>query len=373
MVPVVSPDSPRTESPAAQHPESLPSTASGRVPVGGLASRGVHRILVLRPNHRLGNTLLITPLLCELERCFPGAEVDVVTGCEAAPEIFAGFRQVRRIYQFTRRPGHHPWRMWRMVLAMRRARYDLAIGCVKGSRSARLLTRWSGARQWIAPPLDDNDARLAGPAWQEVWAQAPGHFALDAVHILRRALGGNAAAQAWPLPRLRIKLREDELREGRDTLDELLGDTGGLEHGGRVVAIFPNATGSKRLPGPWWQQFIGALQKHDPSLRFIEMVAAHGRSQLEGRLPAYFSSDVRRMAALVRQCDGYISGDCGVMHLACASGTPTLGLFTRPNMERYRPYGTLDGAVAVDPSDVTPAVVAATAFLAALPEVRATV
>lgn len=368
MVPVVSPDNPIESSSAT--PRAVPATApsDGRVAVGGLSCRGVHRILVLRPNHRLGNTLLVTPLLCELERHFPGAEVDVVTGCEAAPEIFAGFRQVRRVYQLTRRPGHHPLRLWRMVRAMRRARYDLAIDCVKGSRSARMLVRWSGVRQWIAPPFDDADARRAGTAWQTAWAQAPGHFALDAVHALRQALGGSRAVQAWPQPRLRIKLREDELQEGRHTLDDLLGDSGGIEQGGRVVAIFPNATGNKRLSGEWWQQFIGALQQHDPSLRFIEMVAAHRRSQLDGRLPAYFSSDVRRMAALIRQCDGYISGDCGVMHLACASGTPTLGLFTRPNLARYKPYGPLDAVAAVDPSHAGSAVRAATGFLVSLPE-----
>lgn len=371
MVPITSPDNPQTHSPTAPRVEAPSSATDGRVTVGELSSRGVYRILVLRPNHRLGNTLLITPLLCELERRFPGAEVDVVTGCEAAPEILSGFRQVRRIYQLTRRPGHHPWRMWQMIRAMRRTRYDLTIGCVRGSLSAQLLARWSRARQWIAPPLDDKDALAAGPAWREVWAQAPDHIALDAVHMLRRALDGGAE-QGSPWPRMRIKLREEELREGRDTLDDLLAESGGIDRGGRVVVIFPNATGNKRLPGEWWQSFIEALRQRDPSLRFIEMVAAHGRSQLEGRLPAYFSSDVRRMAALIRQCDGYISGDCGVMHLACASGTPTLGLFTRPNLQRYQPYGPLDGAAAVDPADVMGAVAAATDFLAALPESRRT-
>ncbi|MDE1964210.1 MAG: glycosyltransferase family 9 protein [Xanthomonadaceae bacterium] len=367
--PGVSPDNPVP--PSSTSPRAPHGAGTGRVAVGGLPSRGVHRILVLRPNHRLGNTLLITPLLGELERQFPGAEVDVVTGCEAAAEIFAGFRQVYRIYQLTRRPGHHPLRLWQAVRAMRRARYDLAIDCVKGSRSARTLLRWSGARQWIAPPFDEADARAAGPEWQAVWAKAPGHFALDAVHALRHALGGHRRVRDWPLPRLRIKLREDEVQEGREALDDLLGESGGIDHGGRVVAIFPNATGNKRLSGPWWQQFIDMLLQHDPSLRFIEMVAAHGASQLDERLPAYFSSDVRRMAGLIRQCDAYISGDCGVMHLACASGTPTLGLFTRPNLARYRPYGPHDAAAAVEPSDVASAAAAAEAFLAALPTSRA--
>ena len=343
------------------------ATLSGRVTtVGGLSARGVHRILVLRPNHRLGNTLLITALLSELERHFPGAEVDVVTGCEAASVVFAGFRQVRRIHQLTRRPGHHPLRLLRLLHELRRSRYDLAIDCVRGSRSGRWLAQWSGARQWLAPPADARELEQADPAWRDAWARSCGHFALDAVHVLRCALGVPEVAATEP-PRLRIALREDERAAGEATLVNLLGTSPQAPRRGRVLAIFPNATGSKRLPGSWWQAFIDTLAAHDPALRVIEMVAAHGRSQLDGRFPAFYSSDVRRMAALIAACDAYISADCGVMHLACASGTPTLGLFTRPNLARYRPYGPHDAAVAVDEgADAALTAGSAIAFLGAL-------
>ncbi len=352
---------------------ALPHAAvNGRVAtVGGLSTRGVHRILVLRPNHRLGNALLITALLSELERHFPGAEVDVVTGCEAAGEVFAGFRQVRRIHQLTRRPGHHPLRLLRLLHSLRNSRYDLAIDCVRGSRSGRWLTQWSGARQWLAPPADARELQHAEPAWREAWAQAPGHFGLDAVHALRCALAlPDAAAQVQP--RLRIPLRDDERHVGVTTLSELLAAPVDASPRGRVVAIFPDATGSKRLPGRWWLDFIAALAAHDPALRVVEMVAAHGKSQLDGRFPAFYSSNVRRMAALIAACDAYISADCGVMHLACATGTPTLGLFTRPNLARYRPYGPHDAAVAVDASvEATATAGSAIAFLGALPAVTA--
>ncbi|MGA0587859.1 glycosyltransferase family 9 protein [Dyella sp. KRB-257] len=332
----------------------------------------MHRILVLRPNHRLGNTLLITPLLCELERHFPGAEVDVVTGCEAAGEVFAGFRQVRRIHQLTRRPGHHPLRLLRLLRHLRRNRYDLAIDCARGSRSGRWLARWSGARQWLAPPSDARELDDADPAWREAWAKTCGHFALDAVHALHIALATPDAATMAP-PRLRIRLGADECRHGRETLADLLGTPADATRRGPVVAVFPNATGSKRLPGRWWQEFIDMLAAHDPALRVIEMVAADGKSQLDGRFPAFYSSDIRRMAALIAACDAYISADCGVMHLACAAGTPTLGLFTRPNLARYRPYGPHDAAVAVDDNAVpTAAAAAAIAFLDTLPTAAAT-
>ncbi|HET6430900.1 glycosyltransferase family 9 protein [Dyella sp.] len=340
--------------------------AEGRATLGGLVARGVHRIVVLRPNHRLGNTLLVTPLLAELEQHFPGAEVDVVTGCEAAGDLLAGFRQVRHVHQLTRRPGHHPVRLFRLLRALRRRRYDLAIDCARGSRSGRWLVHWCRPRQWVAPPADGAELARAGIAWRAAWGKADGHFGLDAVHALRCALGSTEPSAA-PMPSLAIRLREEELRDGRATLDQLLGASGIAERGTRVVAIFPNATGSKRLSGSWWREFIAGLSAHDRTLRVIEMVAADGRSQLDGRFPAFYSSDVRRMAALISACDAYISADCGVMHLACATGTPTLGLFTRSNLARYRPYGPRDGAIRVEPDHAACiAAEAATAFLDAL-------
>lgn len=338
------------------------------VGVGELPTRGIHRILLLRPNHRLGNTLLLTPLLTELERRFPGAEVDVVTGCEAATEVFGGFRQIRRIHQLTRRPGHHPLHLLRTVLAIRRSHYDLAIDSARGSHSGRLLLRLSGARYRLGLPCSERELHDCGTAWQDAMKRAPTHFALDGIHALRCALGIGSTEES-PAPTLRLALRPEELAAGGELLKDLLGTD--ASEGGPVVVLFPNATGNKRLSGDWWQAMVDALLRHDPSLRFVEMVAAHGKSQLGLRFPAFYSSDIRRMAALMAQCDAYISGDCGVMHLACAAGVPTLGLFTRENLPRYRPYGPHDASLYV--KDLAPADAAdtAAAFLRRLPRHRA--
>lgn len=333
--------------------------------VGELPPRDIFRILLLRPNHRLGNTLLLTPLLTELERRYPGAEIDLVTGCEAADDVFAGFRQVRHIHQLTRRPGHHPLHLLLTLLRLRRNRYDLAIDSTRGSRSGRLLLFLSGARHLLGLPDSKRELRDGGAAWQAALAKAPEHFSLDGVYALRCAMGlpFTDNDDAWPL--LRIHLRAEELACGRALLADLLGHKPDDDR--PVIALFPNATGNKRLDGEWWLALVDALKTAHPRLSFIEMLPAHGRSQLQLRFPAFYSSNVRRMAAVLAQCNGYISADCGVMHLACAAGVPTLGLFTRDNLARYRPRGPHDEALCV--ADRTPAEVAAAAdaFLRTLP------
>ncbi|WP_049621317.1 glycosyltransferase family 9 protein [Frateuria defendens] len=329
---------------------------------GELPQRDIHRILVLRPNHRLGNTLLLTPLLVELGRRFPGAEIDVLTACEAADKVFAGFRQIRRIYQLTSRPGHHPLHALAIFLAMRRHHYDLCIDSARGSRSGRLLLRWSGARYLLGLPHGERERREVGEGWRRALAKAPVHFALTGVHALRTALG--VPAEGEPYPVLRLHLDAAEREAGRTLLADLLGPAAA---GRRIVALFPNATGKKRLSEAWWLGLIEALAARRPDLLFVEMIAGHGHSQLGARFPSYYSGDIRKLAAVLSQCAAHLSGDCGVMHLASAAGVPTLGLFVKGNLERYRPYGPHDAALAV--AERTPAQVAEAAlpFFDALP------
>lgn len=70
--------------------------------------RGIHRILVVKVSHTLGNTLLLTPLLQELEARFPGAEVDIVTRNPVAEALFPGYPNVGRIFRVPRHGLRQP-------------------------------------------------------------------------------------------------------------------------------------------------------------------------------------------------------------------------------------------------------------------------
>ncbi len=54
------------------------------------------------------------------------------------------------------------------------------------------------------------------------------------------------------------------------------------------------------------------------------------------------------VAACMRRCALFIGNDSGLMHIAAASGTPTLGLFGRSRADEYAPAG-LHTAIAVAP------------------------
>lgn len=300
-------------------------------PPGALPATGIHRILVCRPNHRLGNAILLSPLLREIDTRFPGAEIDIVSAGTAAATLLAPRFSVRSVLAFPTRTVRHPWTCVALMRQLRSNHYDLAIDACPASYSGRLALGACKARYKIGLPLS---ATPGGPL-QGYLTDCPSHMAKRGVHLLRTAC---AQARSTDWPTLQVELRQEELERGRLALAAVVESAGG-KASGPVIGIFANATGIKRYPETWWADFIDTLHTRRPDIRFVDVLAEHGHSQLPGAQAAFYSRSLRKLASVLAGMDGFISADCGVMHLASAVGTPTLGLFVLPNQDKYGPYG----------------------------------
>src|SRR5690348_1379654 len=173
----------------------------------GLSRADIRRILICRPNHRLGNLLLLTPLLTEIQRLFPTAEVDIVVAGERVAELFQAFPNIKHIYGLSRRMIRHPVAVVRTALKIRRARYDLAVDPCEASQSGRLLLAVAGANYVIGVPRGRG---VAGLEASTSAAQAPPHVAQWPVYLLRRVLASRSADRADDFPALDIRLSDDE-------------------------------------------------------------------------------------------------------------------------------------------------------------------
>lgn len=58
----------------------------------------IRTILVIRPNHRLGNQLLISPLLQELNNHFPHSKIDLFLKGKLGPILYHEDRNVENFY-----------------------------------------------------------------------------------------------------------------------------------------------------------------------------------------------------------------------------------------------------------------------------------
>lgn len=275
------------------HAERSPAALS-------LPTRGIHRILVCRSSHTLGNTLLLTPLLRELQAAFPGAEIEILTRSAVAGDIYGAFFNVRRVHCLPRHGFATPWRLLRIVRMLKRERYDLAIDSCVRSQSDRIGVMLANST-W---KLGYIDPRKSGTLTHGVPVPANvRHIGQLPVHLLRSAIGKPALDDYPPLD---IDLTPGEREQGATMIARVLAAAGGDAAGVRIIGLFANATGVKHLGGEWWLRFAAVLAARFPTDRIVEIVPASGRSLLDNRYPTVFSSGVRRLAQAISALDLFI-------------------------------------------------------------------
>jgi ADP-heptose:LPS heptosyltransferase len=302
-----------------------------------------HRILICRPNGRLGNTLLLTPLVQEMERLFPGAELDIVSACPAAREVFLEYPSVRTVHQLPRLGVRRPVNFLSKFLAARNTPYDLVIDPCPRSWSSRFWTRnmHSGADKIGF----QSSKKTTGVNYRVPEDGAPRHMAQYPVYLLRQVVDQrfeNDAPEA--MPTLDIRLTAAEREFGAQKLRQLFRNFDPYKP---VVGVFLNATRDKRLAVTFWRQLVDRFLSESPGVQVFEMIAAN-QQQFLPECPSYYSTNIRRIAAVMNATNCFVSADCGLMHLSAATDTATIGLFSVTDSEKYAPYGDRNIAIQVD-------------------------
>ncbi|HEY2395996.1 MAG TPA: glycosyltransferase family 9 protein [Rudaea sp.] len=312
---------------------------SGATIAGPLPASGIYRVLICRRTLTLGNTLLLTPLIREIEATYPGAEIDIVGGHAVAAEVFGVRRSVQTIYRLPAHPFPHLGQLLRVLRQMRRVNYDLVIDPCPRSQTGRLLLLLARGRFKVG----FCSAAKSGPITHPVPVPSnPRHAGQLPVALLRSAL---ERRERLPYPTLDIFVSDAERQRGLETLKHITSclPDATKKHG--VIGVFANATGPKVFDADWWDAFLTVLQAHKKGFALVEIVPLTGRSLLRSRYPAYFSNSIGKLSSVLSGMSLFISADCGVMHLACASGVPTVGIFSVSDPLEWGPYGLHDRAI----------------------------
>jgi len=287
----------------------------------------------------------MTPLLQEIEATLPSAQVEILTACPAAHEVFREFPSVRRVHQLPFRGARHPVRHLLTLLRVRRIRYDVLIDPCPRSWTARFLARHLAARLKLGFCSAHKDA---GIDVSVPFEGAPPHMGDYPVYLLRRGLLGlDEPSSRMEMPKLSIRLTESERQAGAEALERVVG----AEGSGPIVAVAAHATGAKRFSVDWWRSMIATLQARVPAVRVIEIRPPNGVAAMP-ELPAYSSRRVREVAAVVAAADCFVCADSGLMHLSAATDATTVGLFKVTEPRLYVPRR--GASCAVTASDSAP-------------------
>ena len=290
------------------------------------ATIDIKKVIIIRPNHRLGNQLLLTPIVQEVMNSFPGCEIDLFVKGGVAHPVFENYSQIKKIYQLPKKPFNHLYKYAKCWVSIKRKKYDMVINGDKNSSSGRLLTQISNATYKVFG--DVNETIQKNHSDYE-------HISKYPIYNLRyylAKLGFDKSENEVPV--LDIKLSDAELAKGKAILNDI------VKNDKPTICIYTNATGDKCYSEAWWTTFYTRLkQEFENEFNIIEMLPIENISKINFKATHFYSKDIREMGAIMNNTSIFIAADNGVMHLASASLVPTVGFFSVTDLNVYGAYG----------------------------------
>lgn len=299
------------------------------------------RILFITSN-RLGDAVLTTGLLGHLVDAHPGARVTIACGPVAAPLFQAVPGLDALIPMPKRRFAGHWLDLWRRVVGQH---WDLVVD-LRDSAVSRLV--W-GRRKAVFRGGDGREHKVVslGRVLGLTPPPDPRLFLSDTLRAAARALLAPAPGAPGGAPLLALGPaanwtgKEWPADHFADLALGLLGPGGHLA-GGRALVL---ATAAER---PRCQDVLDRLTAALGPDRVIDAVGA---------------TDPALAGACLAAADLFVGNDSGLMHLAAAAGTPTVGIFGPTPVHLYGPWGLRARPVVATPSpDAT-----AQALMASIP------
>jgi ADP-heptose:LPS heptosyltransferase len=298
----------------------------------------IKRVFISRPNGRLGNLLLIGPLIQEVTDTFPDCTIDLFVKGGLAPIVFKNYDNVNTIISLPGKPFKDLTKYIKCWFSLKKEKYDLAINVDNGSSSGRLSTQFTRSKY-----------KFLGDTNQDLQSKYKDydHIAKYPIYNLRSYLTlFGIKDQNNPIPSLDLKLSAEEIAQGKKLVDDI------TKNEKQTICIFTFATGAKCYSESWWSTFYGRLKAEYANYNIIEVLPVENVSQIAFKAPTFYSRDVREIGSFIANTALFIGADSGIMHLASASKTTTVGLFSGTNISKYEPYNNHSVAISTNNGNI---------------------
>jgi ADP-heptose:LPS heptosyltransferase len=292
----------------------------------------IKKILVVRQDDRIGNLILITPLLISFKKNFPQAKISFLAS-EVASELFSGSKSVDELLVLEKkRYIRNPLAFISNIFKLRKKRFDLTFDCSDENHLSLGHGMWiylSGAKYRIGHKRDRSDLFLNIEVPSVDYTRHATEMHLDLLRFLIPEISEE-------LPFLEVKREEEKYIE--DYLEKM-----GVNSDDFLVGINLGGTGKKK----WgFENFIelGNRLKSE-NVKVIYTWGPQEKNWTKNLNNTEVLKEILplpKLSALLKRCNLFISSDSGIMHLATAVGTTTLAIFIHSDPQKFGPKGKKD-------------------------------
>ncbi len=294
------------------------------------------RVLLVRHDDRIGNLILMKPLLQGVRLTWPDAEIGVIIGPRFA-QVYQEEPEVDRLWILEkRRILRNPFLFFSLMRQLRHFEYNIAFDCShmhSFSLTGAVLTRLCGA------PVRVTYSRGRAEDFCNLLVEplvAEHHESSVLLNLLRPFV------EALPEVSMELHLSPQE----HDWAEKMRAECG-VGRGSVLIGLHVGGRGAKRWP---IERHLVLLERILGLYKVSVMVicgpgeieeAEQVREAMGDRVRVIDGLGVRQMMALVAHCDFFISPDTGPMHVAVAFGVPTVAIFLEDSYIRYGPSGPI--------------------------------
>lgn len=276
-------------------------------------------ILLLRQD-RIGDALISIPIMRALRQHLPQARIDILLGKENYAIRRALGRYIDDVLSYSKRPSA----IMALLGKLRRRHYDVVIDLMDNpSATSSAIVRYCGAKYGVGV-LKSNAA---------AYSHVVPLLDTSQIHIVERI-----AQLLMPFgidpDTVSLDLEYDIAADERSRAAESLSP----KHGHFLVGLNLSSSSNTRM----WdaEHWIDLARLLNEALSNIQIVgfAAPNHSDILSHVAAYapitpapIAASFHDFAAMLSLCDGIISPDTSVVHLAAAWKTPCVAMFVHSN------------------------------------------
>ncbi len=290
---------------------------------------GKNPTLLLLRQDKIGDALISIPVMRALRQKFPQAQIDILLG----KENFTIRRALGRYINDALAYSKQPLDILKLLRKLRRRHYDVVIDLIdNSSATSAAIVRYCGSKYAIGVQKSNAAA----------YSHTVPLLDVSRTHIVERIaqllLPLGIDPSAIPLD-LEYEITAEERRRAIEILSP--------KQGCFLVGLnLSSASETRMWDAEQWVELAGSLEKALVNIQIIGFAAPNHRNLL-ARIaenapvtPAPIVASFHEFASMLSLCDGIISPDTSVIHLAAAWKTPCVVMFVRSNsdLKPWEPY-----------------------------------